>query len=609
MKSVRLEPAVYLRKHPNGWLWFPLMRLGRRLEIPRRLRALVRARESSLIALAVVVGALAGLVVAVMGTTVDLLHEILFNLQPGERLSARLTLNPALALSVPLLGGLLFGASTEIIRRWRPEREVDPIEANALHGGRMSLTGSMIVALQTIWSSGVGAAVGLEAGYTQAASGIASRIGRAFRLRRGDLRVLVGCGAAAGIAGAFGAPLAGAFYGFELIIGSYSPNSLAPVAIAALIGYEVADQLSPAEIGVVGPDKMTIVSHDLVIAAMLGLLASLLGIVLMRGVALCESLFVRLALRPTWRTLVGGFCVGILAMVTPQVMSSGHGALRIAGMLDLSFGFIALLFVLKVLAAIASLGSGFRGGMFFSSLLIGALGGHLVAVALTMTFPTFYFDPNAYAVIGMSALAASVIGGPLTMIFIALETTNDLWLTTLVLIAVIISAQVTREAFGYSFATWRFHLRGETIRSAADVGWMRELTVGKMMRQDVQTVHASTNVASFRETFPLGSVAYVVAVDEGARYVGLVLVADIHASEALPDKSIKDYVHYTEEMLLPGMAVKESVLAFDRAEAEALAVVDSYLDRRVIGLLTEAYVLRRYSAALERRRQELLGEE
>ena len=604
-----VEPAVVLRKDPNRWLGFGLLRFGRRLEIPRRLRALVRARESSLIGLAVLVGAIAGLIVAIMGTTVDLLHEILFNLQPGERLSARLTLDPALALSVPLLGGLLFGAATEIIRRWRPEREVDPIEANALHGGRMSLTGSMIVALQTIWSSGVGAAVGLEAGYTQAASGIASRIGRAFRLRRGDLRVLVGCGAAAGIAGAFGAPLAGAFYGFELIIGSYSPTSLAPVAIAALIGYEVADRLSPAEIGVVGPEKMTIVSHDLLIAAMLGLLASLLGIILMRGVALCESLFARLALRPTWRTLVGGFCVGILAMVTPQVMSSGHGALRIAGMLDLSFGFIAMLFVLKMLAAIASLGSGFRGGMFFSSLLIGALGGHLMAVALTMTFPTFYFDPNAYAVIGMSALAASVIGGPLTMIFIALETTNDLWLTTLVLIAVIISAQVTREAFGYSFATWRFHLRGETIRSAADVGWMRELTVVKMMRQDVQTVHASTNVASFRETFPLGSVAYVVAVDEADRYVGLIAVADIYASEAVPDKSIKDYLHYTEEMLLPGMAVKEAVLAFDRAEAEALAVVDSYLDRRVIGLLTEAYVLRRYSAALERRRQEMLGEE
>src|SRR5271156_497626 len=195
--------------------------------------------------------------------------------------------------------------------------------------------------------------------------------------------------------------------------------------------------------------------------------------------------------------MAGGLVVGLLAILSPQVMSSGHGALRVAGMLDLSFRAVLLLFVLKIAASIASLGSGFRGGLFFSSLLIGALGGHLLAIALTMFFPTTYFDPNAYAVIGMSALAASVIGGPLTMIFIALETTNDLWLTTLVLIAVIISAQVTREAFGYSFATWRLHLRGETIRSASDIGWMRELTVEKMMRQDIQTVHATMHVEAF----------------------------------------------------------------------------------------------------------------
>ena len=570
---------------------------------------MVRARESSLILLAALVGVLGGVVVAAMGDAVDLLHEYFFNLQHGERLSARLTLNPFLALSVPLIGGVLFGIATEVIKRWRPEREIDPIEANALHGGRMSLLGSIIVAAQTVWSSGVGASVGLEAGYTQLASGIASRVGNAFRLRRGDLRILVGCGAAAGIAGAFGAPLAGAFYAFELIIGSYSPSSLAPVGISSLIGYLVARSLAPAELGIVAPAKTTIAIHDLVLAATLGLLSALLGMLLMRGVAVSENMFARLRLRPALRTMAGGLVVGLLAIVSPQVMSSGHGALRVAGMLDLSFRAVALLFVLKIVASIASLGSGFRGGMFFSSLLIGALGGHLLAVALTMFWPTVYFDPNAYAVIGMSALSASVIGGPLTMIFIALETTGDLWLTTAVLIAVIIAAQMTREVFGYSFATWRFHLRGETIRSAADIGWMRDLTVEKMMRQDVQTAYAGETVAAFREAFPLSSTAYVIAVDEMDRYAGIVFVADAHAAEATTEKPIKDILHYREDMLLPGMAVKEAVLAFDRAEAEALAVVDSFLDRRIVGLLTEAYVLRRYSAALEGRRRDLVGEE
>jgi CIC family chloride channel protein len=582
-------------------------RVASKLEIPRRLRAVVRARESSLIALAALVGAIAGLVVAAMSIGVDVLHQLLFRLDPGVRLSGLLRLDPVVALTVPLAGGAVFGIATELIARWRPEREIDPIEANALHGGRMSLLGSIIVAAQTVWSSGVGASVGLEAGYTQLGGGIASRLGMAFRLRRADLRILVGCGAAGGIAGAFGAPLAGAFYGFELIIGGYSPSSLAPVAAAALIGFLVAHALAPADIGVVAPERMAVGVHDLVIAATIGLLAAALGILLMRGVALCETLFVRLRVRPALRTTIGGLVVGLLAMVTPQVLSSGHGALRLSGVFTLSLWTVAAILVLKIAASIVSLGSGFRGGLFFSSLLMGALGGDLLAIALTMAWPSGHFDPNAYALIGMSALSASVVGGPLTMTFIALETTGDLWLTTAVLIAVIISAQMTREVFGYSFATWRFHLRGETIRSAADIGWMRELTVGKMMRRDLRTAAAAGTVGAFRDAFPVGSTTYVIAVDDDKRYAGMVRVADAHAAEVSPGETVRDLLHYANDMLLPGMAIKDAVLAFDRAEAESLPVVDSYLDRRVVGLLTEAYALRRYSAELERRRQELVG--
>jgi len=579
-----------------------------RLEIPKRLRAVVRARESSLIVLAAGVGAIAGLVVTAMSTGVDTLHSLLFHLEPGTRLSGLIRLDPTLAISVPLLGGLFLGMAREWIAQRRPEREIDPIEANALHGGRMSLLGSIIVAAETVWSSGVGASVGLEAGYTQFAGGIASRIGMAFRLRRADLRILVGCGAAGGIAGAFGAPLAGAFYGFELIIGGYTPNSLAPVAISALIGHLVAQALVPAEIGVVAPEHMVIATHDLMIAALIGLLCAAAGILMMRGVALCEALFARLKLRFTLRTALGGLLVGLLAVLAPQVMSSGHGALRFSGMFQLSLVTVAILFALKIVASVISIGSGFRGGLFFSSLLIGALGGDLLATALTAIWPSVNFDSNAYAVISMGGLSAAVIGGPMTMTFIALETTGDLWLTTAVLIAVIISSQVTRELFGYSFATWRFHLRGETIRSAADVGWMRDLTVSKMMRHDVRTIAANTTVAAFRDVFPLGSPAFVIAIDEHGRYVGMVAVADAHAAEISSEQSIKSLLRYADGVLEPGMSIKEAVLAFDRAEAEALAVVNSHTERRVIGLLTEAYALRRYSAELERRRQEMIGD-
>ena len=169
-----------------------------------------------------------------------------------------------------------------------------------------------------------------------------------------------------------------------------------------------------------------------------------------------------------------------------------------------------------------SLGSGFRGGLFFTSLLLGALGGNLFANGLGTLTGDPVLDPRTYAIIGMGALSASIIGAPLTMTFIALETTRDLALTATVLIAVLVSVVVTREAFGYSFATWRFHLRGETIRSAADVGWMRDLTVQRMMRPDVKKVRADVSLPEFRAAFPLGSgETRVLAVRGHGRYAGM----------------------------------------------------------------------------------------
>jgi CIC family chloride channel protein len=577
------------------------------LHAPQTLRALVRADEMWLVALAAFVGCGGGIAVWLMTATTQLIHQLLFQIGPSQRLSAMVELDPTRTVLAPALGGLALGLIGLAIARYHPRRAVDPIEANALYGGRMSLNDSLIVVLQTIISNGVGASIGLEAGYTQIGSAMASRFGRMFRVRRNDLRLLVGCGAAAAIAGAFNAPLTGAFYAFELVIGTYSLGTFAPVAVAAIVSVAVVNALDTAPFDLILQVPTRVEALDYIPILALGMVCALVGITIMRGVTLTEELFRRSGV-PGWlRPMFGGLAVGTLALVTPAVLSSGHGALGVVIEAPYSLGHVGLLVVLKSVASAISIGSGFRGGLFFASLFLGALVGKAFAGALAIVSTAHAVSPVVCALVGMSGLAVAIIGGPLTMGFLALESTGSLPLTVAVLAACVISALTVRRTFGYSFATWRFHLRGEAIRSAVDIGWMRNLTVGRMMRREMRTVRADTPIAAFKRDFPLGAHQRVVVLDENDRYAGIVLPAEVHA-DADENHQVRDLLHYADTVLLPQMTIKEAVAMFENAESDALAVVDGAESRRVIGLLTEQYALRRYSDELDRRRRELSGE-
>jgi CIC family chloride channel protein len=567
------------------------------LHAPQTLRALVRADEIWLTVLAAVVGVCAGVVVVAMNGAIQLMHEALFLIPVGSRLSSTSEIPIPRLLLVPTLGGLAMGLLGLGLARWRPRRAVDPIEANALFGGRMSFTDSIIVCVQTLLSCGVGASVGLEAGYTQMGSAIASGVGRSFRLRRTDLRLMVGCGAAGAIGAAFNAPLTGAFYGIELVIGTYTIGNLAPVVVASLTAVFVERGLGGGIEGfdLILPSDFPVVQFIPILA--LGIICALAGIAVMRGVTIAEGWFRRSPL-PVWsRPMVGGFIVGTCGLVTPMVLSSGHGALRDGLGMDYPLILIATGLALKSLASAVSIGSGF----------LGSLVGKIFAAILAMLSIGPVLPSVVYALIGMSAMAVAVIGGPLTMCFLALESTGSFPLTIAVLAAVIVSSLTARRTFGYSFATWRFHLRGEAIRSAVDIGWVNTLSVGRMMRRDVRTIRTTTSLETFRRDFPLGSTHRVVVVDDAGRYAGIVLTAEMFSPDVAAE-TVGELLHVPRTVLTPAMTVKTAVAMFEESESDALAVVDSPETMRVIGLLTEQHALRRYSEELDRRRRELSGE-
>lgn len=588
----------------------PSFHLPKRPFDPAFWQALARKTEFGLAIAGGFAGAAAGIAVFFMSYIASQMHRLVFGIEASERLSSSVPRNALILLTAPAIGGLVLGLILLLLARYRKRPLVDPIEANALHGGRLSLTDSIIVAGQNLVSNGFGASVGLEAGYTQVAAGLASKLGVKLKLRRSDLRILVGCGAAGAIAAAFNAPLTGAFYAFELIIGAYTIVSLTPVVVSALVATLVARLLAGSEFLIDVGSFRSVVPADYIPAILLGILCAGLGILLMQAVAFLEENARRSSIPSAVRPALGGLALGVLALVSPQVLSGGHGALHLNLADDVAISSLVTILLLKAAASAISIGSGFRGGLFFASLFMGALVGKIFAHAAPYLGDAS-LTPVIYAVVGMSSLAVAVIGGPMTMTFLALEITGDFPITALVLAAVITSSFVVRSTFGYSFATWRFHLRGESIRSAHDVGWIRNLTVDKLMRADVRTAAAGLTVEEFRKAFPLGSAQRVILVEENGKYAGLVLVPEIHS--ALTEREvqpgcIKDRGHFQNDVLLPQMNAKQAAAIFDKTQSEALAVVSDLVERKVVGQLSESHTLRRYSEELDRQRREVSGE-
>ena len=548
-------------------------------------------------ALAIGIGVLAGLFVALMTSAVNLAHVWIFGIPFDVHLSAASRVAPLAAFGAPMLGGLLLGAIDLWLSRKKAPPAVDPVEANALRGGRMSLRQSLLVAMQTMISNGCGASVGLEAGYAQIGAGLASYLGVRSRLRRQDLRMLVGCGAGGAIAAAFGAPLTGAFYAFELIIGAYSLANAIPVFAATLAASLTTQAVIGAPYDITAPAvaPLTFPHYGALIG--LGLVAAAIGVGAMRVAALIERAF-RAAI--PWRLIrpsVGGLMIGAMALYTPQVLGAGHGALDLDFYSPMTAADLAILIVLKLFACLVSLASGFRGGLFFASLFVGSLLGKLYAIGIDAVAPSMGLETTACVLVGMGALSAAIVGGPLTMTFLVLESTGNLGVAGGVLAASIATTLAVRATFGYSFTTWRLHLRGETIRGGQDVGWLRDLTVGSMMVRSPPVFPVGESARKFREAYPIGSANVVVAVGEDGAYRGLIHVPEAHAPaiENGEDGSpIGAIVRLPEIVLNPDDDIGTALETFRAAHADTLAVTQRGTGQ-VLGTLGEAYAARRYA--------------
>jgi len=576
-------------------------------------RQLLRNDHLVLSVLALFVGCLVGVAVVIFRIAIGVFQSATFQAE-AERLAAFAAEAPAWqVISVPTLGGLLVGfLAYRYMPGRRPHNVADVIEANALRGGRMSWRVGFMAALISALSLGSGASVGREGPAVHLGASLSGWIGRRLHLSRSLTRTLLGCGVASAVAASFNAPIAGALFANEVVVGHYALKAFAPIVISSVAGTAISRAYFgdfPAFIF----DTGIITSFwEFPAFVLLGIVAGVAAVIFMRSIAFAAKLARRTPI-PRWsRPAVAGFLLGCMALYFPQVMGVGYGVTESALLLQISLTMLIAIGIAKIVATALCLGFGFGGGVFSPSLVIGAMVGGAFGVIATSVFPEYSSGPVPYTIVGMGATAAAVLGAPISTTLIIFEMTSNYALTLGVMIAVVIASEITHHFYGRSFFSVQLLDRGIDVKGGFETEVMRSIKIDEVLTDDGATVTPGTGLQELRERLQESAMGELFVVKDTGELYGTVTLADL--SDSAFDHEFDDLVNAGDVARLhpPHLTMYdtlETALAMmnDTGE-EHLAVVDNNLTMQYQGCVHQREVMAAYNKALVDTRHEEHGE-
>lgn len=504
---------------------------------------------------------------------------------------------------VPAAGGLLVGILLHFtLPGRRPQGVAHVIEAMALRNGRMSLRQGFWAAIVNVTSLGAGASAGREGPVVHLGATLASETAYRLGLSPQTARTLLGCGVAAAVAASFNAPIAGVFFALEVIVGHYALSAFAPVVVASVTGTMIC------RIHLGSLPAFQIPAFDIVSAwefpafMLLGVVCAVIAMIFMWSIFFAERVVESLPV-PVWLTpAAGGLAVGALAVEFPHILGVGYEATDAALNELLPLWLLIGLIMLKTAATAISIGCRFGGGVFSPSLYLGAMTGGAFGLIASAVFPELAASHGAYAIVGMSALAAAVLGAPISTILIVFELTSDYAMTVAVMIATVFATLIVQRVVGVSFFHWQLRNRGLHLTGGRARHLLRMLTVADLMVQEYEKVPAHTSVGELKRLFrDLPHWTFVV-VDEKERLIGPVSFADLrpvgHDSEMDLLLNAVDVAHSAAPVLTPGESLERALAIMDVSGEEHLAVIADLESRKVVGVVHHTDVLRAYNRAL-----------
>lgn len=563
--------------------------------------------------LAIFVGCLSGIAVALFREFIALVQFAAYQAEV-ERVSSFAAQLPWWhVLAAPVLGGLLVGV---ICYRYlpgrRPHNVPDVIEANALRGGRMSPRVGLVAALVSGLSIGAGASVGREGPAVHLGASLSSWIGRRLHLSRSLTRTLLGCGVASAVAASFNAPIAGALFANEVVVGHYALKAFAPIVISSVAGTAV----SRAWFG----DFPAFIFDTGIIASfwefpafvILGILSGVLAIIFMRSIGVANKAARALPI-PRWaRPAVGGLLLGLIALGIPEVLGVGYAAMESVLLLEFTLWALIGICAAKVAATAICVGFGFGGGVFSPALVIGAMLGASYGIIATGAFPGYASDVSVYAIVGMGAVAAAVLGAPISTTLIIFEMTGNYALTLAVMVAVVLASEITHHFYGRSFFSVQLLNRGIDVKSGFEAEVMRSIKISSVLTDEGVTVSPAAGLQEVRERLQECPVGELFVIRDTGDLYGTVTLADL--SDSAFDHDFDDLVNAGDVARLhpPHLTMYDTLetalsMMTDTGE-EHLAVVDNNLTMRYQGCVHHKELMAAYNQALVDTRHEEHGE-
>ena len=498
-------------------------------------------------------------------------------------------------LTLPAGGGIVAGLFLLWARRMPAGPGGDYMEAVAIGDGAIPVRHTLLRSASSLATIASGGSIGREGPMVQLAALCASLVGKFSHFPSSRLRLLVACGAAAGITSAYNAPIAGAFFITEIVLGSLVMESFGPVVVASVVANITMRELPGYKPAYEMPFFPEIAGLEVALFVILGVMAGLLAPQFLRVLELGKTVFARWRMPLPVRLGVGGLLVGLISVQVPEVWGNGYDLVNSLLHTDWLWQTVLMVLVIKVLATAITVGSGAVGGIFTPVLFVGAAVGLLFGDAAQAWLPMHVSQPFAYAMVGMGAFLAAASNAPLMAILMIFEMTLSYQVVLPLMLSCVVAYVVARGLDGRSM----YDITLKRHRDAEERLRLRGTHMSDLIRPAETVLRDDASIEEVSAVFLKYPVKYAYVIDDGARYLGVVALQDItswlldHKQTAA--RTARDFLrpHFLHEVT-PEMSLGEALQLFLDHQGERLPVIASADDPRLLGVVYKTSLLDAY---------------